>query len=230
MRLSALFPALVRAAALAVITAGCAHVVTGAAEPNPAPAINPLRSGDTGQILVTPAGMYRIAGARMQVDADQARPVSGSSAVGACSALESVGMAALVGRDWAGIRVLLFTDGDRRDQVVAEAVAIYPDAAAASGAFTAGTQDARSCDGQRALSIGSDEAWAFTVPERTVDTLRWTKQQLAIPLTWLCHGEARLRNNVILEAMVCRGDGGGATVVTRLADRMSASVWELSGR
>ena len=96
-------------------------------------------------------------------------------------------------------------------------------------AFTAATSDTKACDGQRALSTSSAEAWAFSVPERTVDTVRWTKRQLAIPLTWLCHAEARLRNNAVLQAMACQGDDRGATVVTRLADRMSASVWELSG-
>ena len=217
------------ATAAVVAVSGCAHTVTGAAVGNPRQSITPLRAGDTGQVLVGPAQVYDVVGSRMQVDADQTRPVFGSSAVAACSALESVGMTAFVGKDWSGIRVLLFTDGDRHGQVVAEAVAVYPDAAAASDAFTAGTKDTNACDGQRALSTGSAEAWAFSVPERTIDTVRWTKRQLAIPLTWLCHGEARLRNNAVLQAMACRSDEGGATVVTRLVDRMSASVWELSG-
>lgn len=218
------------AAVAAVVVSGCAHSVSGAAVRDSRQAITPLRAGDTDQVLVAPAQVHDVVGARMQVDADQTRPVFGSSALAACSAFESVGTTRFVGKDWSRIRVLLFTDGDRHDQVVAEAVAVYPDAGAASDAFSAGARDAKACDGQRALSAGSAEAWAFTVPEPNVDTVRWTKQQLGIPLTWVCHGEARLRNNALLQAMACGGGDGGATVVTSLTDRMSASVWELSGQ
>lgn len=217
------------AACTAVLTAGCAQSVHGAAVANPTQALAALRPADTGQILLSPAQVDEVVGSRLQVDADRSRPVAGSSAVPACSALDSVGMAAFVGDDWDGFRVLLFT-GDRRDRVVAEAVVVYPDAAAAAAAFAAGTKDVNACDGQRALSAGSDAAWKFSVEAGHADTVRWTKHQLAIPLTWVCHGEARLRNNAVVQAMACQGDDGGRRVVTTLADRMSASVWELSGR
>lgn len=215
---------------VAVALAGCAHTVSGAAVFNPAQLITPLRAGDAGQVLVGVGQVSDIVGSRLQVDADRAQPVSGSSAAPACSALDSVGMAAFVGDDWSGIRVLLLTDGDRHDRVVAEAVAVYPDADAAADAFGAGTAEVQACDGQRALSTGSDAAWKFSVAEDNADTVRWAKHQLAIPLTWVCHGEARLRNNAVLQAMACQGDDGGRTVVTTLTDRMSASAWELSGR
>ena len=68
------------------------------------------------------------------------------------------------------------------------------------------------------------------VQDDDTDTVRWTKHQLSIPLTWVCHGEARLRNNAVLQTMACQGDDGGQTVVTSLTDRRSVSVWELSGR
>ena len=148
----------------------------------------------------------------------------------ACSALDSVGIAAFVGERWSGFRVLLFTDGDRRDRVVSQAVAVYPDASLAAAAFKSGTSDATLCDGQRALSTGSDAAWRFAVQDGNTDTVRWTKRQLAIPLTWVCYREARLRNNAVLQAMACQGDDGGQSVVTTLTDRMSASVWGLSSR
>lgn len=220
----------VLAASTAVALSGCVHTVSGAAVWNPAQPITPLRADDTEQVLVTPAQVNQIVDGRLQVDADRGRPVSGSSAVPACSALDSVGMAAFVGDDWRGFRVLLLTDGDRHDRVVAQAVTVYPDAATAAGAFAAGTKDVPACDGQRALSTGSDAAWKFSVQEDNTDTVRWTKHQLAIPMTWVCHGEARLRNNAVVQAMACQGDDGGQLVVTTLADRMSASVWELSGR
>lgn len=217
-------------ATTAALLAGCAHTVGGAAVGNPAQPVTPLRPGDTGQVLIPAAAVSDIVGSALQVDADQVRPLAGSSAVPACSALDSVGMAAFVGEGWSGFRVLLFTDADRHDRVVSQAVAVYPDAALAATAFQAGTSGVRLCDGQRALGTGSDAAWKFAVQDGTTDTVRWTKQQLSIPLTWVCHGEARLRNNAVLQAMACQGDDGGQRVVTTLTDRMSASVWELSGR
>lgn len=223
------FPAVLLAPLTAVL-AGCAHTVTGAAVFNPDHPVTPLRTGDAGQVLVGVAQVSDIVGSRLQVDADRTTPVTGSSAVPACSALDSVGMAAFVGQSWSGIRVLLLTDGDRHDRVVAEAVAVYPDAGSAAAAFRSGTAEVPACDGQRALSTGSEAAWKFNVGQDSADTVRWTKQQLGIPMTWVCHGEARLRNNAVLQAMACQGDDGGATVVTTLTDTMSAAVWELSGR
>ena len=215
-------------AATGVALSGCAHNVAGTAVPDAQGPVTPLRPDDTAQVLLSPAQISEIVGGSLQVDADRARPVPGGSAAAACSALDAVGMAAFVGEDWSGFRVLLFTDGAQR--VVAEAVAVYPDAGAAAEAFGSGTRDVNACDGQQALSSGGDAAWRFSVSPRVPDTVRWTKQQLAVPMTWVCHGEARLRNNAVLQAMACQGDDGGAQVVTSLTDRMSASVWELSGR
>lgn len=214
----------------AVALSGCAHTVAGAPSGDPVARIAPVRAGDAGQVLRSPAQVSEIAGSRLQVDADRTRPVAGASAAPACSALDTVGMAAFVGTGWSQFRMLLFTDGDQHDRVVSEAVAVYPDTAAAAAAFDAGTTGAGDCDGQHALSVGGDAAWRFDVGERAVDTLRWTKRQLGIPLTWVCHGEARLRNNAVVQAMGCQGDDGGRLLATRLADEMSAAVWELSGR
>lgn len=209
--------------ALGAVLCGCAHTVPGAAVFDP-----DHRVADAGSVLLGVEQVSDVVGIRLQIDADRSRPVAG----GACTALDSVGMAAFVGDGWSGMRVLLFTDGDRRARVVAEAVAVYPDAGTAAGAFTAGAAGARACAGRRALSSSREAAWTFTVGplgRLRPDTMRWTKQQVGIPLTWICHGEARLRNNAVLQAMACQDDDGAADVVTTLADRMSANVWELSG-
>lgn len=215
--------------AAAVVLAGCAHTVGGSAVSNPAQGIKPLRADDTDQVLIGPAPLHDIVGVKLQTDADQSRPIPGSSAVPACSALDAAGMAAFVGDKWAGFHVMLFTDGDKHDHVVAEAVAIYPDAASAAAQFASGTKNAKACDGQRALSTGGDAAWKFTVPEINADTVRWSKQQIGIPFDWTCYAEARLRNNAIVQAMACQGDDGGQMTVTTMTDKMSASVWDLSG-
>ncbi|PND56036.1 hypothetical protein CRM90_19380 [Mycobacterium sp. ENV421] len=215
--------------AAAVLLAGCAQTVAGSAVSNPAQGITPLRAGDTDQVLIGPAQLRDIIGVKLQTDADQTRPIPGSSAVPACSALDAAGMAAFLGDNSLGMHVMLFTDGDKHDHVVAEAVAIYADAAAAAAQFATGTKNAKACDGQRALSSGGDAAWKFTVPDINADTVRWSKQQIGIPFDWTCYAEARLRNNAIVQAMACQGDDGGQVAVTTMTDRMSASVWELSG-
>ncbi|AKK26581.1 sensor domain-containing protein [Mycobacterium sp. EPa45] len=220
-------PAILGAAA--VVLTGCAHTVAGSAVSNPAQGITPLRADDTEQVLIGAAQLHDIVGVKLQTDADQTRPIPGSSAVPACSALDAAGMAAFLGDKSLGMHVMLFTDGDKHDHVVAEAVAIYPDAAGAAAQFATGTKNAKACDGQRALSTGGDAAWKFAVPEINADTVRWNKQQIGIPFDWTCFAEARLRNNAIVQAMACQGDDGGQVTVTTMTDRMSASVWELSG-
>lgn len=214
---------------VAVALAGCAQTVAGSAVSNPAQAITPLRADDTDQVLISASQLRDIVGVKLQTDADQARPIPGTSAVPACSALDAAGMQAFLGDRWSGFHVLLFTDGDKHDHVVAEAVAVYPDARSATTQFSSGTNSAKACDGQRALSAGGDAAWKFSVPEINADTVRWSKHQIGIPFDWTCYGEARLRNNAIVQAMACQGDDGGQVTVTTMTDRMSASVWELSG-
>ncbi|MCH9723027.1 MAG: sensor domain-containing protein [Actinomycetia bacterium] len=215
---------------LTVALAGCAHTVSGTAVLGGTDPGAGLRPGDADRVLLGPAEVGAVLGVPLQVDADRSEPIAGSSAAPACSALDAVGMAAFVGDDWSRFHVLLFTDGYRHQHVVAEAVAVYPDAGAAAAAFSNGTRDARSCDGQRALGTGGDAAWSFVVPVIATDVVRWRKQQVGMPLTWICHGEARLRSNVILQVMACRDDDSGRGTVTAMADRMSASVWELSDR
>ena len=213
-----------------VVLTGCVQSIAGTAVWNPAQSIKPLRADDADQILIGPAQLRDIVGVKLQTDADQARPIAGSSAVPACSALDAAGMAAFIGDDWSGFHVLLFTDGDKHEHVVAEAVGVYPEARSAATAFIQGSKDVKACDGQRALSTGGDAAWKFTVPEANPDTVRWSKQQIGIPMSWVCYGESRLRNNAILQAMSCAADDSGQVTVTTMTDRMSATVWELSDR
>lgn len=217
-------------ALLAAALSGCAHTVPGSAVVDSAQAAGGLRAADAEQVLPGATDVSDIVGEKLQVDADRSRPIVGSSSAPACSALDAVGMSAFVGESWTAFHVLLFTDGDRHRHVVAEAVAAYPDTTAAGAAFAAAAGAATACDGQRALGTGGDAAWSFTVPVVDPDTVRWRKQQIGIPLNWICHGEARIRNNAVLQVMACGGDDSGADTAVRLADRMSATVWELSDR
>ena len=220
--------ALIASTALAL--AGCAHTVSGAARWDRAVSTTGLRVADADQVLLGPAEVGDVVGVRLQVDADRSRPIVGRSAVPACSALDAVGMSAFMGDSWSKFHVLLFTDGDTHEHVVAEAVAVYPDTGAAASAFAMGTRNAKACDGQRALGTGGDAAWNFSVPAVDADAVRWRKQQIGISMTWVCHGEARLLNNAVLQAMSCRSDDDGLVTVAAITDRMSATVSELSGR
>ena len=76
----------------AVLLAGCAQTVAGSAVSNPAQAITPLRSDDADQVLISASQLRDIVGVKLQTDADQARPIPGTSAVPACSALDAAGM------------------------------------------------------------------------------------------------------------------------------------------
>ncbi|MCW1958650.1 MAG: sensor domain-containing protein, partial [Mycobacterium sp.] len=212
--------------AVTLTLVGCGRTVRGIAAFN----VTGMLPADVEEVLLGAAEVSDIVGAKLQLDADRFRPITGSSAAPACSALDAVGMSAFVGETFTKFHVLLFTDGDRHQQVVAEAIAVYPDSAEADAVFAAATGAARACDGQRALGTGGDAAWSFTVPAVDADAVHWRKQQIGIPLNWVCHGEARLRNNAVLQAMACRDDDSGRATATRLADRMSATVWELSDR
>jgi hypothetical protein len=212
------------------LVAGCAQNVGGLPMRSESRPLAPLRAGDTDLVLVTPGELRDITGRKLQLDADQSRPIPGSSAVPACSGLDAVGMAAFVGDQLSGFHVLLLTDGDRHSQVLAESVAVYSDSSTAAAQFGRASTAAKLCDGQRTLTAGGDAAWKFAVPEANSHTVRWTKEQIGIPITWNCHAEARLRNNVIVQGMACAGDDSGEVVVTTITDRMSAAVWELSGR
>jgi hypothetical protein len=213
-----------------VLVAGCTQNVAGLPTRSDAQPLTPVRAGDMDLLLVTPGELRKITGRKLQLDADQSRPIPGSSTVPACSGLDAAGMAVFVGDQTSGFHVLLLTDGDQHSQVLAESVAVYLDSGSAAAQFGQASEAAKMCDGQRALTAGGDAAWKFTVNEGDPDTVRWTKEQIGIPITWNCHAEARLRNNVIVQAMACAGDDSGAGIVTTIADRMSAAVWELSGR
>lgn len=217
------------ASAVALTVAGCTHSVPGAALYSPGQGTG-LLPPDADRVLLGPADVSAIVGEKLQVDADRSRPIAGSSPAPACSALDAAGMSAFVGETFSKFHVLLLTDGDRHRQVVAEAFAVYPDVSSAGAVFAAAAGAARACDGQRAVGTGGDAAWSFTVPAVDPEAVHWRKQQIGIPLDWVCHGEARLRNNAVLQVMVCRGDDSGRSTATRVADRMSATVWELSDR
>ena len=131
---------------------GCALTVSGTPVLNRADPVTGLLPGDADQVLLGAAEVGDVVGVNLQVDADRSRPISGSSAVPACSPLDAVGMSAFVGEHWSQFHVLLFTDGDRHEQVVSEAVAVYPDAAVASSAFAKGTSDSKSSDASRSAS------------------------------------------------------------------------------
>ena len=68
------------------------------------------------------------------------------------------------------------------------------------------------------------------VPDSLAGEVRWNKVQKNAPGPWVCRGQARLRDNVIIQAMACQGDDGGGMTTDKILDRMSATVWEMAGR
>jgi hypothetical protein len=215
-------------AATAVLVSGCGRTTDGRAEWNPAQATKPLRAVDADQVMISPAQLGQIVGAKLQIDVDQPIPIPDTSSPPPCGPLDAAGMQSFVGNDWSGFHLLLLTDGRGHDHVVAEAVALYSDSHSAAKAFTDATKNVAACDGQRVPGGDGASGWKFGVNDVSADTVGWNKVQLGIPMRWVCYGRARVRNNTILEAMSCQADDGGQLNVATILDQISASVWDQS--
>jgi hypothetical protein len=222
---------LVAVCAAAVLTiGGCDRTANGSARWDPAQAGRPLRADNANQVMLDPAGLSQIVGARLAVVADRTRPISKPSAAPHCSPLASAGMQAFVGDDWSGFHLLLVNDGRPQQHVDAEAVAIYSDDHRAATVFASVTKGLRACDGEVALATGNNASWKFAVNDLTADAVLWNKQETDVAGLWVCYGGARLRGNAILQAMSCQADDNGKGNVAVILDRMSANAWNQSGR
>jgi hypothetical protein len=212
--------------AAAVCAAGCERTSDGVANPNRAHVGQSVPSAQVDSVLLIPSQISDIVGVELRPRVEQTRAVPGTSADGPCAAL---GMQGFVGDGYSSFHVVLSSDGDGADRnhVVAQAASIYPDAATAEKAFVTATGSLGACNG-REVRAGAD--WRYAVNEVTADTVRWNKEQKDSPQLWVCHGQARVRDNVIVHAMACQGDDGGEHIADVILDRMSATVWELAGR
>jgi hypothetical protein len=222
---------LVAVCAAAVLTiSGCDRTANGSARWDPAQAGTPLRADDANHVMLDPAGLSQIVGARLAVVADRTRPISKPSTAPHCSPLASVGMQAFVGDDWSGFHLLLVNDGRAHQHVDTEAVAIYSDDHRAATLFASVAKGLRACDGEVALAIDENASWKFAVNDLTADAVLWNKKETDVAVLWVCYGGARLRVNAILQAMSCQGDDNGKGNVAAILDRMSANAWNRSGR
>jgi PknH-like extracellular domain len=225
MRLPASLPGLVTAA---LLLAGCAQPVDGRAVAPPSHASRPLSGGDLDAVLLTAAQLSDIVGAKLALAAQVVRPVAGDPAEGACAALDTVGMQQFIGDDFSAFHLLLLADGTaaQHDHIVTQAAAVYPDVATATAAFAAAAAALPPCDRK---DVKTEAAWRFAVNDIGPDTVRWNKEQTDLPMLWVCYGQARVRVNVIIQAMSCQGDDGGEANADAILNRMSATVWRLSG-
>ena len=221
-------PAILAAAVL--VLAGCDRTAAGVPHWDAAGAGKLLVADDSNQVLLDPAQLSEIVGKQLQLEVDQGQPIEATSAAPECSALDVAGTQGFVGDDWSGFHLLLYTGGFLNRHVVAEAVAVYPDAHSAAAVFAEATKGLAACDGKEAIGASGGGDWKFAVNEVTADTLRWSKQQTDVPDLWVCYGQARVRNNAILQAMSCQGDDGGEVNAEAMLNQMSANVWDLSGR
>ncbi len=212
----------------ALLLAGCAQPIDGRAIAPPSHASRPVSAGDLDNVLLTPSQLSDLVGAKLQLQADVSRPVAGDPAEGPCAALDTVGMEPFLGNGFSAFHLLLLSDGasTQHDHVVTQAAAVYPDAGSATKAFTTATSSLPPCDGKE---VKTEAAWRFAVNDISADTVRWNKEQTDLPLLWVCYGQARVRVNVIVQAMSCQGDDGGKANAEAILNRMSASVWDLSG-
>jgi len=222
-----LVPTLTAALLAVAPVAGCASTTDGVAKANPAHTAKPLGSVDLDSIFLTPSQLSEIVGAPLALRLDQNRPAGGGSG-GPCSPVDTAGADSFVGNGFQAFHVLVLADGkgEEHDHVVTQSAAVYPDAPAAGKQFASVTGGLAPCDGRQ---LRGDAAWKFAINDVTPESVRWNKEQTDVSLLWVCYGQGRVRNNVIVEAMVCRGDDAGAQNVDTILDRMSAAIWELSG-
>jgi hypothetical protein len=214
--------------AFAVVAGGCASMVEGEPVADPSYAVRPISGGDLNTVLLTPAQVSESVGTTLRLQVDAGRPIDDGGADGPCAALDNVGMRAFVGDSALAFHLLMLADGTGldRDHVVGESVAVYPDSGAAAGVFAKAVAELPECDGDE---VTREAAWRYAVNDVTADTLRWNKEQTDLPFLWVCYGQSRVRNNVIMQAMVCRDDDDGQANAEAIVNRMSATVWELAG-
>jgi hypothetical protein len=217
------------ALATVVCAAGCERTTGGVADPDRVHVGQSVPSAQIDSVLLIPSEVSDIDGAQLRPRVDQTRPVLSMSAGGPCSGLDSVGMQGFVGDGYSSFHIVLSSDGDGADRnhVVAQSAAIYPDAATAEKVFATGTAPLAACNGRE---VRAEADWRYAVNEVTPDTVRWNKEQKDSPQLWVCYGQARVRDNVILQAMACQGNDGGEHIADAILTRMSAKVWELAGR
>jgi PknH-like extracellular domain len=206
---------------------GCARTVDGSAVAPADHAGRPVATIDLDSVLLAPSQVSDIDGAQLQLQIDQKQPVGGEAS-GPCAGLDNAGAEAFVGDGYAAFRVLLLADGTDadHDHVVTQAVSVYPDGQTAAKQFGSATAGLGSCNGRL---VRGEADWKYAVNDVTPDTVRWNKEQTNLPMLWVCYGQGRVRNNVIIQAMVCQGSDAAAQTADTLVNHMSASVWDLSG-
>ncbi|MCW2653283.1 MAG: hypothetical protein JWR32_4259 [Mycobacterium sp.] len=212
----------------AVLLAGCAHPIHGRAVAAPVHVGKSLSGADLDSVLLSPSQISDMVGAKLAPHTDVGRPVRGDPAQGPCAALDSAGMQPFIGDGFGAFHLLLLSDGipTEHDHVVTQAAAVYPDSASATKVFTTAAASVAPCNGKE---LKTEAAWRFAVNDITSDAVRWNKEQTDLPILWVCYGQSRVRANAILQAMSCQGDDGGQANADAILNKMSATVWELSG-
>ena len=211
----------------AAVLAGCTATTSGVAKPNPAQLAKPLRSADLDGVFVAPEQVSDIVGGTLTLRIDRTRPVGGGPG-GPCAGVDTAGADEFVGVGYDAFHVLVIADGhgNQHDNIVTESATVYSDASRAAKQFASASSGLGPCNGRH---VRDEADWKFAINDVTPDTVLWNKEQTDLPTLWVCYGQGRVRNNAIIEAMVCRGDDAGAKDADAILDRMSASVWDLSG-
>jgi hypothetical protein len=209
-----------------ILVAGCGGTTGGRGQASHGHVSQPVASTDLDDVMMTPPQLSDVVGVPLQLRVDQLRPVGGGPG-GPCGALDTAGDGDFIGKGYSAFHVLLLSDGkdNTHDHVVTQSAAVYPDAQTATKQFGSATSGVGSCNGRR---VNSEAAWKFAINDVTPDAVLWNKEQTDVPLLWVCYGQARVRDNVILQAMACQGDDGGVKVADAIVNHMSAAVWDLS--
>jgi hypothetical protein len=211
------------------LVGGCTRSSDGVARADPAHVRQTVPAQQLSTILLTPSQLADAVGSPVKPRVEMNQPVPGDAGGTQCASLDTAGTRGFVGDGFSAFQLVVSADGtgSTNNHVVAQAASIYPAATAATKAFATATSDLSSCNGRQ---VRGPASWRFAIRDVTADTARWSKQQTDIAQQWLCYAQARVRNNVVIEAMACQGDNGGEAKADTILNDMSASVWEVSGR
>lgn len=198
-----------------MITAGCTHMVDGAA----VKAVPPL--------VVGVAQVGELVGAELaNTTADLEPPPPLTVDPADCAVAAGPSTTSVYTTGWTQYHLVTMQEAaDRWDHSVTQTAGKYPDEAAAKQVFAALVAGVQACPRATATDAldESTAEWTFIVEKSdTADLAQWTATQDGAH-DWACHREARRTGQWVVQVAVCQV-GNGRPAVTAITEQLTANV------
>jgi PknH-like extracellular domain len=196
--------------------AGLAGIALVFALPAGMAAATPSNPGVVNYAVLGKGSVANIVGAPMGFESLFTEPVQAYSVdVPVCNNWADIGLPEVfVDPDLASFNgAISRTSATDDTHLVKQAVGVFATAAAAAGAFHRVTDRTAGCSGQTTtmrLDDGVLQVWSFIGGAPGPADAAWTKQEAGTDRR--CFTQARLRENVLLQAKVCQSGNGGPAV------------------